>query len=188
MVTSQWHLANNNSLFSPHYRKSVTQNANKEVVATKLLNPRKGGNGDGEAARCESGISAEWVFLCFLWELRTKSTPEQSQRDRPSHPVYLSYRILKVTQGNLKTLKHKPNTELPGGKIYKPGWQLQLHKTRQRKGQQCYYIKRLKERLDSTCDNIYQPYQYTAKCGKKQNKKQNTNIVFVNTRSTCNIK
>lgn len=119
MVTSQWHLANNNnSLFFPHYRKSITQNANKEVVAIKLLNPRKGGNGDGEAARCESGISAEWVFLCFLWELRTKSTPEQSQRDRPSHPVYLSYPILKMTQGNLKTLKHKPNTELPGGGKY----------------------------------------------------------------------
>lgn len=29
--------------------------------------------------------------------------PEQSQRDRPSHPVYLSYPILKVTKGNLKT-------------------------------------------------------------------------------------
>lgn len=42
--------------------------------------------------------------------------PEQSQRDRPSHPVYLSYPILKVTKGNLKTLKHKPNTELKGGK------------------------------------------------------------------------
>lgn len=116
MVTSQWHLANNNLLFSPHYRKSIPQNANKEVVAIKLLSPGKGGNGDGEAARCESGISAEWVFLCFLWERRTKSTPEQSQRDRPSHPVYLSYPILKVTQGNLKTLKHKPNPELPGGK------------------------------------------------------------------------